>query len=179
LFRSVCFVFNGSIRCKEEARAFLATERQLAGQDQTSFFFRGTLMARHAMWDPSVFADHRLSQGHLFVEEGCTSDSVCAVFRRMLAAYRWYHGNPSHVKYHLTRSFQEFPSTKPHLHGKLQMARTYGEFALILGYDPEIAQTCFGDVTFEELLMPLDGEPPIVSRATEDEQPHRKHARLE
>lgn len=152
LFANICFVFNGSVLSRDEARSFLHAETVRGGSGTTKdcCCFRGALIARSAMWDPSVFREGRV--GPFFTDDRSTVDDALEVYRRMLAVHRYYHTNFTYVKYHLTRSFQEFPAAKKYVHPKMQMARTYGDFARILGYDSATADSCFGNVTFEELL---------------------------
>ncbi|CUG91210.1 tRNA-dihydrouridine synthase 2, putative [Bodo saltans] len=141
----LCFVYNGSVDHREQADLFV--KRRLHTSP-----FEGAMLSRSAMWDPSVFTAHRHTTAP-FVSEALGSPAeISRVYKAMMLLHRVYHTNFTYVKYHLTRSYQEFPCVKKTVHPKMQSARSYGAFAELVGFDRETAQRDFGMITFEELL---------------------------
>lgn len=157
LYRNMCFVFNGSVAGMRDA-----VSRKLHSEPSdtpgVSPCFGGFLVARHAMWDPSVFAAGRtwplLTDGPMEDPASAAAhvERARTMYRIMLAMHRFWQTNFMYVKYHVTRSWQEFPDGKKVCHSRLQMARSYGEFARIFGFSSSIADTFFSTITFEELM---------------------------
>jgi tRNA-dihydrouridine synthase 2 len=142
----MCFVYNGSVDHREHASAFVDHSLQ-------SSPFEGAMLSRAAMWDPSVFTPKRHELPSFVSDMPLASPAaISRVYKAMMLIHRAYHTNFTYVKYHMTRSYQEFPSVKKVLHPKMQSARTYGAFAELVGFDSVTSQREFGSITFEELL---------------------------
>lgn len=170
--RGLTFVYNGSVDHREGARLF-------ADQCPPGSPFDAAMLSRAAMWDPSVFAADR-HQRPAFVSDESTPESISYVYKAVMLMHRAYHTNFTFVKYHMTRSFQEFPSVKKSVHPKMQAARTFGAFAELVGFDREVSARQFGDVTFEELLpLPSRRAREDAPEGMDEAPPAAKEARLE
>lgn len=170
VFGAICFVFNGSISCTEHGKEFLS----LHGNADKKCF-EGILIARHALWDPTVFLPNRRALGPQLTDPDCDIAIQKSLYRRVISAHLFYQTNYTFLKYHMTRAFQEFPLSKPKVHPMMQFAKSYGEFAFILGFPRDVAHQYFGAVTFEDLI-PADRKRQGTNQVDE---PNRKQVRLE
>jgi tRNA-dihydrouridine synthase len=124
--------------------------------------FDAAMVARDAMWNPSVFApyrpEHTTAAAHALVADGAPPAAVvtpfatfdadyCAVHRRLVLEHVMYGTSFSFIKYHLTRSFQEwiYPSTSGRflhykaVHDALLKGKSFADACVAIGFTQDAA----------------------------------------
>lgn len=144
LFKDMCFVLNGSV-----------TSRADGAVKMRQYGFDAVMIARHAMWDMTVFSPRAVSGGECGLSGSEEADTPLAStswmglygdFVRCLWKYRTLF---SIVKYHLARSACCIRAMK-HLSITVQRnARGYEDVARILELPPEVQKSMRGNVDHE------------------------------
>jgi tRNA-dihydrouridine synthase 2 len=140
LFPHIAFIYNGSLGCSgldgggdlgpAEGVAWggkaqlLATVRALG--------FDGGLVARDAMWNPTVLLS--AAAGY--------SDDYVSVHRRMLEYHAHFGTSQSFLKYHLTRTFGQGPlqAANKQMYREILQAKCIEQFAVAFGIDGPTAR---------------------------------------
>nr|CCC93643.1 putative tRNA-dihydrouridine synthase 2 [Trypanosoma congolense IL3000] len=138
LFCGVCFVLNGSV-----------TSRYDGKRKAAHFGFDAAMIARHAMWDMSVFSNtpqekealHESGDSGVLVDVPGATPAACSswldLYRDLLRYHMRYNTPYAYAKYHLTRSV---PNIIPLRHLMVQLqeeASTYENAAKIFGLPEE------------------------------------------
>ncbi|RNF17187.1 putative dihydrouridine synthase [Trypanosoma conorhini] len=132
LFKEMCFVLNGSVRSREDGAAKMA-----------KFGFDAVMLARHAMWDMSVFSSKVSSVGGhsaLGSEAGelpWAYASWMDLYRDLLRCHARYCTPFTFVKYHLTRSISCIPAMRHLMVAVQRDANCYADVARILAMPVE------------------------------------------
>ncbi|ORC93165.1 putative dihydrouridine synthase [Trypanosoma theileri] len=135
LLKEMCFVLNGSVISREDG-----------AQKMIQFGFDAVMIARHAMWDMSVFSlkhpmkEYNVSTGELS-ETPLDSASWMDLYRELIRYYVKYRTPFGFVKYHLTRSIPCITSLKHLMKDVQQNGNCYEDIAKIF------------DIPVEELEM--------------------------
>ncbi|RNF11843.1 putative dihydrouridine synthase [Trypanosoma rangeli] len=147
LFKEMCFVLNGSVRSREDGET-----------KTTQFGFDAAMIARHAMWDMSVFSSNVSSmEGHNAL--GSEADELpfaytswMDLYRDLLRCHAKYCTPFNFVKYHITRSISCIPAMKHLMVAIQQEAHCYEDVARILALPVEEQVSMRGVARMEMVL---------------------------
>ncbi|ESS70081.1 dihydrouridine synthase [Trypanosoma cruzi Dm28c] len=144
LFKEMCFVLNGSVRSRDDGAVKMA-----------QFGFDAIMIARHAMWDMSVFSRHVSSAGGRSslssedAEAPLASTSWMDLYRSLLRTHAKYCTPFTYVKYHLTRSIPCIPALRHLMTAVQQEANCYEDLAKIFSLPLEEQESMRGVAAVE------------------------------
>ncbi|KEG14213.1 putative dihydrouridine synthase [Trypanosoma grayi] len=130
LLERMCFVLNGSVTCRADGAIKM-----------TKFGFDSVMIARHAMWDMSVFSHQEQPEGCVVSNEvgetPLASASWLELYRDLLRYQVKYQTPFMYVKYHLTRSIPCISAMKHLMTAIQQETSCYEDVAKVLGFPTE------------------------------------------